>query len=86
MILMYWVSSQKLGTFERRIYLLIYWYMILTDVRVPQRWKGVLDLVDKFSGHHTWVYTDLHILFTLYRNGEKERANELLEGLKEYVT
>lgn len=56
------------------------------DVRVPQRWKGVLDLVDKFSGHHTWVYTDLHILFTLYRNGEKERANELLEGLKEYVT
>lgn len=60
--------------------------MIWTDVRVPQRWKGVLDLVDKFSGHHTWMYTDLHILFTLYRNGEKERANELLEGLKEYVT
>nr|XP_022342759.1 tetratricopeptide repeat protein 38-like isoform X2 [Crassostrea virginica] len=55
-------------------------------VRVPEKWRGVLELVDKFSGHHTWIYTDLHILFTLYRAGERERANELLEALKEYVT
>lgn len=32
-----------------------------------------------------WVYIDLYILFILYRNGEKEWVNELLEGFKEYV-
>lgn len=59
--------------------------MIWIDVCVFQCWKGVLDLVDKFSGYYMWVYIDLYILFILYRNGEKEWVNELLEGFKEYV-
>lgn len=70
----------------RDVYIqLIYWYMIWIDVCVFQCWKGVLDLVDKFSGYYMWVYIDLYILFILYRNGEKEWVNELLEGFKEYV-
>ncbi|XP_048740080.2 tetratricopeptide repeat protein 38-like isoform X2 [Ostrea edulis] len=55
------------------------------DVRVPQRWKSVLGLVDKFYEQHRWIYIDAHILFTLYRNGEKERASEMLEKLKSFV-
>ncbi|XP_048742799.1 tetratricopeptide repeat protein 38-like isoform X2 [Ostrea edulis] len=55
------------------------------DVQVPQRWKSVLGLVDKFYEQHRWIYIDAHILFTLYRNGEKERASEMLEKLKSFV-
>ncbi|XP_062614560.1 tetratricopeptide repeat protein 38-like [Saccostrea cucullata] len=55
------------------------------DINAPQRWKSILDHVDKLAGQHMWMYLDAHILLCLHRNGEKERAHSMLEELKQYV-
>jgi hypothetical protein len=73
------VMEDCLGTCEK------VFYVNLIDLQNPQRWKTVLGQVDKFYQQHRWIYIDAHILFTLYRNGQKERASEMLEKLKTYV-
>ncbi|KAK3106607.1 hypothetical protein FSP39_023457 [Pinctada imbricata] len=54
-------------------------------MKTNDRWKELLELSHKHTGHYNWIFQDAHLMMIACRGGGPEMADKLLNGLKEFA-